>query len=328
MFFSKSRVGLSVGPAHISVVKASRRGEWVEVKQSALERVEEGVCRLSPIEKNIIDIDRWKGHLQAVLNRFPGTRTLSLSLPDSAVRVLLLELQQLPPGRKDFEKLIQWHMEKRFLNPLGESRFSYQLLSRESSRYKVLATAVKKEVIEQYERMDGTASIEVVSVGLASFYSVNLFQRFIVRTIGPSGHFVFVHLLDQTLTILIFEGGLLSFIRVKEWTRQGASSEGTEGDPGDVLYHEIGAALSFYEGGGKTQSNLTHLFLSLDLPVFDVGMIQENFRLTPVVLDPSEMIRLPRASQDPFPAGSIDPADSMARRAVVAAAAAAVGGVP
>ncbi len=320
-FFNRNSVGLSVGPTHLSIVSASRRGERVEVKRFAVEAIERKICRPSPVEKNITDLARWQSHLRSVLKEFSNTPKVNLSLPDSAARTVLLDLQQLPEERKEFEKLIQWHMEKTFLSSLGESRFSYQALGRRT-HWKVLATAIKKEVIEQYEGLNGSRSIEVKTIGLSSLYAFNLFRTAIAAQVGETGHFIFAHLLDQNLTILIFEAGLLSFIRVKELSEQEGRLDAEEGGASgsiDLLFGEIGTALSFYDAAQKNLSNLTHLFFSIDTPIPDLERrVEESFHLTPVLLDPYRIVR--------FASGAETGLSEPARRTVVSAAAAAVGG--
>ena len=319
-FFSRNSVGISVGPNHLSIASASRRGDGVDLKRFAVETIDGKICRPSPVEKNITDLTRWQSHVRSVLNGFPKTSKVKLSLPDSAARILLLDLQQLPGERKEFEKLIQWHMEKTFLSSLGESRFSYQVLLRRT-HWKVLATAVKKEVIDQYEGLDGSGSIEVQAVGLSSLYAFNLFRSFISGLVGESGHFIFAHLLDQSLAILIFEGGLLSFIRVKELTEQsGRPDSESSGSPGliDILLEEIAVSLSFYDTIDKPVSGLTHLFLSVDAPIPDLGTrVEETFHLAPVLLDPYRIVRFSSTADGELP--------EPAKRTIVSAAAAAIG---
>ncbi|HZR47705.1 MAG TPA: hypothetical protein VFA47_13425, partial [Candidatus Manganitrophaceae bacterium] len=310
---------MSIGPTHIAIASAARRGEGIEVKRFAVERVEEKICRPSPVEKNITDLPRWQSHVRSALKKFPGRTPVKLSLPDSAARTVLLDLQQLPGERKEFERLIQWHMEKTFLSSLGESRFSYQVLLRRTN-WKVLATAVKKEVIEQYEGLDGSRSVEIQAIGLSSLHAFNLYRSWITGLVGESGHFIFAHLLDQSLTVLIFESGLLSFIRVKELTEPSgrARAEGEGGDgPIDLLFGEIGTSLSFYDVGQKQASALTHLFLSLDTAVPDLeSRVDETFHLTPVLLDPYRIVRFASGET-----GLSEPAN----RTVISAAAAAIG---
>lgn len=313
-FFRQDRVGLSIGPTHLSIASAAQRGDSIDIRHCAVETLEEGVCRPSPVERNILQMDQWKKAVRSILDRFPRTRRLTLALPDSAVRMLLLDLQQVPGSRKDFEKLIQWHMEKTFLYPLGASRFSYQLLAREAGQTKVLATAVKKEVIEQYESLDEARPIEARSVSPTSFYLFNLFRPLITRTAGETGHFVFVCLVDRSLTFLVFEQGHVRFIRVKEAPDNGEDAARAA----DFLFDELGKSLSFYDGEGKRLQTLTHLFLLLEKTPPEVeARFQEVFHLVPVFLNPSQVIRS-------VPSSSPESSEWILR--MISAAAAAVGG--
>lgn len=313
-FFRQNHVGLSVGPTHLSIVSAAQRGETIDIRHCAVETLEEGICRPSPVEKNILQMDQWRKAVRSVLGRFPRTRHLTLALPDSAVRMLLLDLQQVPGSRKDFEKLIQWHMEKTFLYPLGASRFSYQILAREAGRTKILATAVKKEVVEQYESLDETRPIEARRIAPASFCLFNLFRPVITRTAGETGRFVFVCLIDRSLTVLIFEKGRVCFIRVKEAPHTGEDAERA----GDFLIEELGNSLSFYDGGGNRIQDLTHLFLLLEKTSPEMeARFQEVFHIVPVFFTPSQIVRS---------APSLLPESPEWTLRMISAAAAAVGG--
>jgi len=307
-------VGLSIGPTHLSIASAVQRGESIDIRHCAVEALEEGICRPSPVEKNILKADLWKSAVRSLLGRFPRIRHLTLALPDSAVRMQIIELQQLPKSRNDFEKLIQWHMEKTFLYPLGESRFSYQVLSREGGQTKILATAIKKEVIEQYESLNETRPIEARRIAPTSFYLFNLFRPLLIRTAGETGHFVFVCLIDQSLTVLIFEKGHVNFIRVKEVPRSGEETEPSA----DFLFEELGNSLSFYDGRGTRLQDLTHLFLLLEKSSPEMeARFQEVFHLTPVFLRPSQVVRS-------LPSGLPESPGWTLR--MISAAAAAVGG--
>ncbi|MBI3804494.1 MAG: hypothetical protein HY282_12115 [Nitrospirae bacterium] len=312
-FLKRDRIGLSIGPTHLSIASVIQRGEGVEVRQGAVEPLERGVCHPSPVEKNILQMDRWREAVRSVLGPFRRLRALTLGLPDAAVRTLLLDLQQVPKNRKDFERLIQWHMEKTFLYPLGDSRFSYQVLARRQTDVRILATAVKKEVIEQYEMLDGERAIEVRQIAPSSFFAFNLFQPAIVKNVGEKGHFLFVYLLDQSLTIQIFEGGLLSFIRVKEFPQK----EEEPDQAAERFFQELGSSLSFYDGAGTRLQQLTHLFLLTDQAPISERRSQEMFHLTPVLLNPSQILRsIPQPGSD---------SSEWAMR-LMSAAAAAVGG--
>ncbi len=305
-FWNTRDVGLSVGPAQMAMVDAKRRGVGVEVTRYATASVE-GLLRASPMEQNITDPAQWCTHLRALLGHFPAAQRITLALPDAVVRVLLLNLQQVPKSRTDFEALIRWHMEKIFLHPLGAARFSYQVLPHPKTGWKVVATAVRQEVIAQYETL--CENHEIIHIAPVSFSLYNLFEPLIASHHAP--HAVFTYLSDRSLTVLIFEEGILNFIRVKEFP------EAEGGGWVDPLIREMSTSLSFYEGIGNPSLRPTHLFLfrvSAHPDPLLMTQLEEALHLTPVLLDARRVIRMTAGPQTPMTDG------------IISAAAAAVAG--
>ena len=280
--WDRHRIGISVGAGQMALAVVRRRGASITVEKTATEALTTGICRPSPVEKNIADVAQWQKHVGALLGRFPEIRSAALSLPDTAVRTLLITLQQVPKSHADFEKLIQWHMEKTFLHPLGEARFSHQILSRDAAGTRLLATAVKQEVVQQYETLNGAgAGIEIDRVGPSSLFVCNLFRP-VVAQLGAR-HFLFVRLFDQTLTLIIFEAGLPTFTRTKDFPESEAWDE--------ALIAELTTSLSFYEGSGRTTAALTHLLLSAGAEYAPTSHLRESIRLTVVHLDPRSVFQ-------------------------------------
>ena len=267
----------------MALAAVRRRGASIAVEKTATEALTAGLCRPSPVEKNIGDTAQWQRHLGALLGRFPKIRSATLSLPDTAVRTLLITLQQVPKSRADFEKLIQWHMEKTFLHPLGAARFSHQILSNDAAGTRLLATAVKEEVVQQYEAFNGTGGggIEIDRVGPSSLFVCNLFRP-VAAQLGAR-NFLFVRLFDQTLTLIVFEAGLPAFIRTKDFPESEAWDE--------MLISELTTSLSFYEGSGHATAALTHLLLSAGPEYAPTVNLRESIRLTVVHLDPRSLFQ-------------------------------------
>jgi len=282
--WSRQRIGISMGAGQMALATVHRRGESIVVEKTATEALAAGLCRPSPIEKNIGDVAQWQRHVGALLGRFSKIkiRAATLSLPDTAVRTLLITLQQVPARRADFEKLIQWHMEKTFLHPLGEARFSHQILSRDAAGIRLLTTAVKQEVVQQYETFNGAgAGIEIDRVGPSSLLVFNLFRPAVDRL--GARHFLFVRIFDQILTLMIFESGLPTFIRTKDFPESEAWDE--------MLISELTTSLSFYEGSGHTMTTLTHLLWSAGAEYAPTPRLREVVRLTVVHLDPRSVFQ-------------------------------------
>jgi hypothetical protein len=269
----------------MALAEANRRGTGVEVGRCATEAIEAGLLCPSPMEPNITDPSQWRAHLRALFGRFPSVRRIALSLPDAVVRILLLNLQQVPESRGDFEALIRWNMEKTFLHPLGAARFSYQVLPHPKtggkSGWKVIATAVRQEIIAQYETL--CEGHEIVHVAPVSFSLYNLFETLIASHRAPN--MLFASLSERSLTVFIFEEGMLNFTRVKELPEEG-EDEGVE-----TLIRELGTSLSFYEGVASLRP--THLFLwSAQPDVTLTAQLEESLHLTPVLLDARRVVRM------------------------------------
>ncbi len=278
------RMGLSVGTSQITLAAATRRGERLDVQKTATEILPAGLCHPSPVDKNITDVGQWKTHVSTLLGRLPRARRMTLSLPDAAMRVLFLTLQQVPDNKKDLERLIQWHMEKNFLHPLGEARVSHQVLSRTPQQTRLLATAIKNDVVAQYEEMNGAGgsdAVEIDRVGPSSLHVFNLFRPLIAR--AGAQNFIFARLFDRMLTVMIFASGLPNFIRVKEFP---------ESDQWDEAFlAEMTTSLAFYEGGGNALSSLTHLFWAAGEAFDFTEQIRASLRLVLTRLDPRGVIR-------------------------------------
>ena len=281
--WNRHRVGISLGAGQMSLAVVRHRGASISVETTATEALVAGICRPSPVEKNIADPVRWQGHASTLLGRVSRFFSATLSLPDTAVRTLLVTLQQIPKNQTDFEKLIQWHMEKTFLHPLGEARFSHQILSQDSKGTRLLATAVKREVVAQYEDFgaDGGRRVEIERVGPSSLFVCNLFRPVIDR-LGVS-HFLFVRIFDQTLTLIVFESGSPTFIRTRDFPESESWDE--------MLISELATSLSFYEGSGQSAVALTHLFLSAGTAYAPTAHLREALHLTVVHLDPRSVFQ-------------------------------------
>ena len=286
--WNRQRIGIAVGTEQVALAAIRRRGASIVVEKTATEALAAGLCRPSPVEKNISDPAQWQRQVGALLGRFPKIRSATLSLPDTAVRTLLITLQQIPENPADFEKLIQWHMEKTFLHPLGEARFSHQILSRDASGTQLLATAVKQEVVQQYETFNGAgAGIEIDRVGPSSLFVCNLFRPAVDRL--GARHFLFVRIFDQTLTLIVFESGLPTFIRTKDFPESEAWDE--------MLISELTTSLSFYEGSGHAITALTHLLVSAGAEHAPTQRLRESVRLTVVHLDPRSVFQSESVTQ-------------------------------
>jgi type IV pilus assembly protein PilM len=98
-----------------------------------------------------------KKALEAVALR---ERQTTLVLPDAAVRVLLLEFDQLPTKAAEALAVVRFRLKKLLPFDADDAVVSYQVMSQNKNMVRVLAVAVPKDVLAEYESMVREAGFE------------------------------------------------------------------------------------------------------------------------------------------------------------------------
>jgi len=84
----------------------------------------------------------------------------TLVLPDAAVRVLLLEFDQLPAKALEALAVVRFRLKKLLPFDADDAVVSYQVMSQTKNIVRVLAVAVPKDVLAEYESMVREAGFE------------------------------------------------------------------------------------------------------------------------------------------------------------------------
>jgi type IV pilus assembly protein PilM len=80
-------------------------------------------------------------------------RDVTLVVPDSSVRVLFLDFDQLPTKAVEALPLVRFRLKKLLPFDADDAMVSYQVMSNEKGTIKLLAVAIPKAVLEEYEAM-------------------------------------------------------------------------------------------------------------------------------------------------------------------------------
>jgi len=80
-------------------------------------------------------------------------RDVTLVVPDSAVRVLFLDFDQLPTKTVEALPLVRFRLKKLLPFDADDAMVSYQIMSSEKGIVRLLAVAIPKAVLEEYEAM-------------------------------------------------------------------------------------------------------------------------------------------------------------------------------
>jgi type IV pilus assembly protein PilM len=89
--------------------------------------------------------------LDAVAGTRERTRDVTVVVPDSAVRVLFVDFDQLPSKAAEALPVVRFRLKKLLPFDADEAMVSYQVMSSEKGSIKLLAVAMPKAVLEEYE---------------------------------------------------------------------------------------------------------------------------------------------------------------------------------
>ena len=88
------------------------------------------------------------------------SRSVTLIVPDTAVRVLLLDFDELPSKAEDALPVLRFRLAKLLPFPPDAAQISYQVMSRHALLLQVLVVAIPSEVLAEYESAVREAGFE------------------------------------------------------------------------------------------------------------------------------------------------------------------------
>jgi type IV pilus assembly protein PilM len=89
--------------------------------------------------------------LDAVAGTRERTRDVTVVVPDSAVRVLFVDFDQLPSKVAEALPVVRFRLKKLLPFDADDAMVSYQVMSSEKGSVKLLAVAMPRAVLEEYE---------------------------------------------------------------------------------------------------------------------------------------------------------------------------------
>ena len=213
MFLKTKAVGLEIAQEGASIALAGKRRGLPVLERCESVPFPAGTLRLSLKEPNIIDRPFLVGQLRELHARLLiNQKQVSLSLPDAAGRVLLLDLETRLKSKEEGADLIRWKLKKNLPLDISEIHLDYQTLRvRETGELSVLVSLISRGVIAQYEEILSEVGLEPIRIDFTTFNLVQLF----LRMVGQENTAV-VLWYKGVVSILIFHDGILEFYRAKE----------------------------------------------------------------------------------------------------------------
>lgn len=151
--------------------------------------------------------------------------TTGVVIPDYAVRMAVLDFEEFPAGEQERNALIRFRLRKSVPFHIDEAQISYSIQLNEAKRIEVLAVAIARPILDEYEALFGDAGYRVGLVTPSSIAALPLWS-------GPEpGLRLVAKSAGSILSVLLLEQGRVRLVRCLDL----ASGEGEkEAEPGEL----------------------------------------------------------------------------------------------
>lgn len=136
-------------------------------------------------------------------------RTAALVIPDYAVRMAILDFQEFPATEAERIALLRFRLRKSVPFPIDEAQVSYSVQLEGPGRIEVLAVAIARPILQEYELLLSDQGFRVGLVIPSSLAALPLYGM-----AGQGGGITLVaKIAGSTISVLLNEQGRLRLIR-------------------------------------------------------------------------------------------------------------------
>ncbi len=217
-------IGLSISAQRLTLVEL-RRSWRLSRRNASLRRAVErdlpmGLVRPSATERNLPDVPALAQEVRALLGT---TRSLpvALSLPDLCAQVGLFEFETLSQQAAEQANLLRWRFEHDLKVPTADARLVHRVFhlphktseseQKSSTPARVLAVAIRRDILAQYEQLCEQAGLLPVTVGITSLQLFDLCHSVMETT----EELFFAHRSDDSFSFVAVRHGCPVFLRIK-----------------------------------------------------------------------------------------------------------------
>jgi len=274
--FARKSLGLEIYPdgIRLALIAGSRSKPVVEAFDTA--PLHADTIRISLREANILDPGKFVATVRDThLRLLTKTVRTSVSLPDAAGRVILLDLDTRFKSRDEAGDIIRWKLKKNFPFDINDAHFDFQQVQeRETGEIVVLVSLICRQVLAQYEELLAEAGLEPNNIDFTTFGIYELFaDRF-----SLDNDYGFICYFNGVVSVLIFREGALEFYRTKELS--------TATFTPNRVYREISSSLLVHQDKHPGVSlGKIYCLTSYDQVEEFKGLVAEATSQEPVLLD-------------------------------------------
>jgi hypothetical protein len=225
----------------VEVKKSWRRTTLEEVKRISLPS---GVIRLSSAKPNIENMETFVEQLGILAKPLKKPISIALSLPDLCARTSIFDFSTFPTKKSEQTALLNWRFRQDLKLDTAQSRLSYAVYVPTSiangsnqdnpEKVQVLGTAIRNEIVEQYERACLDLNLMPVSVSISGLDVFDLYHRSIQdileiedrRSPNTYSGAMFLFISHWGFTFFAFHDGCPNFVRTKSIMIRSDSTHG------------------------------------------------------------------------------------------------------
>ncbi len=196
---------------------------------------------VSPSAPNVVKPALFQEAVPHVSNPAPAKRmTAALVVPDYATRMGVLDFEQFPAGEDERSALIRFRLRKTVPFPIDEAQVAYSIQLEEAKRFEVLAVAVARPILTEYETLLTDFGYRVGLVMPSSIAALPLCFS------SDPGMTLLAKSAGTTLSLLLFEQGRVRLVRCLDLA-EGEGEQDPETHTQDTLLNLFQQTVAYAE---------------------------------------------------------------------------------
>ncbi|WP_342347175.1 hypothetical protein [uncultured Nitrospira sp.] len=230
---SAPTVALSISEDGLCLVEIKKSWRKKTLRHIARRPLSPGALTLSSAKPNIANPNEFLTQLKTLVKPYRRPLSIALSLPDICARTSIFDFASFPTKKPEQTALVNWRFQQDLKLDTSQSRLSFGLYVPTSVRdslapgnidhVRVLGTAIRHEIIEQYENMCLEADLIPTSVGMSGLdifdlYRPNIQDMLTAENLSQNSHpptVMFLFMSHWGFTFLACQEGSPRFIRTK-----------------------------------------------------------------------------------------------------------------
>mgnify|MGYP000967518572 CR=1 FL=1 len=176
--FRKKSVGIEVAHSGIAAVLLSGTCVSPVLEFAAYRQLPHGSLRISHREPHIQRPEQFGSILYEAWSALEASDTrVSLSLPDSAGRIMLLDIEERWKNKEEAVDMIRWKLKKNLPLEIADLHLDFQVLERRNEgETSILVAVVSRKVVQQYEELLEKYGIQADRIEFTSLSMLRAFN--------------------------------------------------------------------------------------------------------------------------------------------------------